>query len=61
LYIQPESVQLALQILDGTDIRGCKICVERAKFEMKGNFDPAKKKKKLSNKAKQKLKERQQK
>ncbi|KAK0053314.1 HIV Tat-specific factor 1 [Biomphalaria pfeifferi] len=60
-YIKPESVNLALQILDGMDIRGNKISVERAKFEMKGEFDPSKKKKKLNNKAKQKLKERQQK
>ncbi|KAH9508976.1 HIV Tat-specific factor 1 [Bulinus truncatus] len=60
-YIKPESVTLALQILDGMDVRGHAISVERARFEMKGNFDPTKKKKKLSNKAKQRLKERQQK
>jgi len=53
-------VDLALNILDGWDIRGNAIRVERAKFELKGEFDPKKKKKKLSNKAKQKLKERQQ-
>ena len=34
---------------------------QRSKFELKGDFDPKKKKKKLSNKAKQKLKEKQQK
>ncbi|XP_059152638.1 HIV Tat-specific factor 1 homolog [Physella acuta] len=60
-YIKPESVTLALQIVDGMDLRGHTITVERAKFELKGQYDPKKKKKKLSNKAKQKLKERQQK
>ncbi|GFO33480.1 hypothetical protein PoB_005998500, partial [Plakobranchus ocellatus] len=59
-YIKPESVELALNILDGWDVRGHAIKVERAKFELKGEYDPKKKKKKLSNKAKQKLKERQQ-
>ncbi|GFR87624.1 HIV Tat-specific factor 1 [Elysia marginata] len=59
-YIKPESVELALNILDGWDLRGHAIKVERAKFELKGEYDPKKKKKKLSNKAKQKLKERQQ-
>lgn len=43
------------------EVRGHTLSAERAKFEMKGEFDPKKKKKKLSNKAKQKLKERQQK
>ncbi|CAG5133244.1 unnamed protein product, partial [Candidula unifasciata] len=60
-YIKPESVQLAFQIIDGMELRDHKVTVERAKFQMKGSFDPKKKKKKLSNKAKQKLKERQQK
>ncbi|XP_061169553.1 HIV Tat-specific factor 1-like [Saccostrea echinata] len=60
-YIKVESVELALKILDGYDIRGHKIHVERAKFTMKGNFDPSKKRKKLTNKEKKRLKEKQQK
>lgn len=40
-YVKIESVQLALQILDGADFRGDgkskkTVTVERAKFEMKG-------------------------
>jgi len=54
-------VDLALKILDGSNVHGSTISVERAKFELKGDFDPSKKKKKLSNKAKRKMKERQQK
>ncbi|XP_014787072.1 HIV Tat-specific factor 1 homolog [Octopus bimaculoides] len=60
-YIKPESVSLALQILDGYDVRGKKIKVEMAKFEMKGKFDPSKKKRKLTNKEKKKFKEKQEK
>lgn len=36
-----------------------KIHVERAHFEQKGDFDPAKKKKKLTAKQKKRLKEKQ--
>ena len=54
-------MELALDVLDESDVKGHKIKVERATFELKGEFDPKKKKKKLSNKAKNKLKERQQK
>lgn len=60
-YIKVESVELALKILDGYEVRGNKIHVERAKFTMKGNFDPSKKRKKLTNKEKKRLKEKQQK
>lgn len=59
--LQVESVELALKILDGYEVRGNKIHVERAKFTMKGNFDPSKKRKKLTNKEKKRLKEKQQK
>ena len=55
--LQPESVQLAIQMLDGTQIddRRHTIHVERAKFTMKGNFKPElKKKKKKPNKKKKK-------
>ena len=58
-WLQSESVDLALQLLDGLDWRGYKVCVEKAKFEMKGAYDPKKKKKKLSNKQKRDMKERQ--
>ena len=48
--------------MDGADVRGYKVYVERAKFEKKGTFDPnLAKKKKLSNKQKRKLKEKQEK
>ena len=35
-YIKPESVELALTILDGSDFKGNTVSVEKAKFEMKG-------------------------
>jgi hypothetical protein len=57
--MQQESVELALNILDGSNVNGNTISVERAKFQLKGDFDPTKKKKKLSNKAKRKMKEKQ--
>ena len=60
LLLQSESVDLALQLLDESELRGHKIHVEKAKFEMKGNYDPNKRKyKKLSNKEKRKAKENQ--
>ncbi|KAI1730708.1 RNA recognition motif domain-containing protein [Ditylenchus destructor] len=59
-YVKMESVQLALQILDGWDLDGHKVHVERAKFELKGSFDPSKKKKKLTVAQKKKFFENQQ-
>ena len=53
-------MDLALQILDGYYIRDHMISVEKAKFELKGQFDP-KKKKKLNNRQKKKLREKQEK
>lgn len=47
-YFKPESVELALKILDDWDLRGHRVHVERAKFEMKGEFDPKKKKRRLT-------------
>lgn len=58
-FIKKESVDLILNLLDGADYKGHKIHVERAQFHMKGDYDPSKKKKKLTNKEKRKLKERQ--
>jgi len=49
-YIKPESVSLALAILDGSDFKGNKVSVERAKFQQKGNYDPKLKPKKLNKK-----------
>lgn len=55
-YIKVESVDLALKILDGSEIRGKTLSVQRAKFQMKGAYDPA-----LKPKRKKKDKERQKK
>ncbi|KAK1127852.1 hypothetical protein K0M31_003343 [Melipona bicolor] len=52
-----ESVDLALKILDKSQIRGKTLSVQRAKFQMKGEtYDPA-----LKPKRKKKDKERQKK
>ncbi|XP_076623351.1 RRM1_TatSF1_like and RRM2_TatSF1_like domain-containing protein barc [Colletes latitarsis] len=57
IYIKVESVDLALKILDNSQIRGKTLSVQRAKFQMKGNaYDPA-----LKPKRKKKDKERQKK
>lgn len=56
-YLMPESVKLCLQLLDGSEYKNHKISVEKAKFELKGKYDPSKaavideaKKKKLGKK-----------
>lgn len=55
--MQKESVVLALQLLDGYDVRGRKIKVERARFTMKGDeYDPNLKPKKKRKKDKEKMK-----
>ena len=62
VYLQPESVDLALQVLDESEIRGKTITVERAKFEMKGEYDAVKaKRRKMTNKEKKRLREKQEK
>ena len=53
-YIKPESVQLALTILDGSVLEGKTVAVTRAKFEMKGDYDPSLKPKKLTKKQQEK-------
>ncbi|KHJ45401.1 hypothetical protein D918_04137 [Trichuris suis] len=58
-YIKKESVELAEKILDGYDIRGHKIKVQQARFELKGDYDPSKKAKRLTSKQKKLLKEKQ--
>uniref|UniRef100_A0A0N5C8N6 17S U2 SnRNP complex component HTATSF1 n=1 Tax=Strongyloides papillosus TaxID=174720 RepID=A0A0N5C8N6_STREA len=55
-YIKRESVFLALQILDGMKLEdGCTLKVEEAKFQMKGEFDPKKKKRGLTAQEKKKF------
>lgn len=54
-YIRPESVDMALNLLDGSDYRGRLLKVTRAKFEMRGDYNPALKPKR-SKKDKQKQK-----
>ncbi|CAJ0599897.1 unnamed protein product [Cylicocyclus nassatus] len=44
-----ESVDLALPILDGFNLLGKEVHVEKATFQLKGEFDPSKKRKKLTN------------
>lgn len=60
-YIRVESVDLALKLLDGSDFKNKKIKVEKAKFEMKGEYDPKLKPKMKKRKDKQKLKRMQEK
>ncbi|KAG4072522.1 hypothetical protein HA402_004611 [Bradysia odoriphaga] len=59
-YIRVESVDLALNLLDGSDVRGKRIKVQRAKFEMRGQYNPTLKPKK-KKKDKEKLKKMQEK
>lgn len=62
IFVQKESVDLALNLLDGYDVRGKKIKVEKARFTMKGNsYDPNLKPKKKRRKDKEKLKKMQEK
>ena len=61
-YLKVESVQLALTILDGSCIKpGQAIKVEKAKFELKGNYNPKLKPKKLSKKEQERAKKRHEK
>lgn len=60
-YIKIESVDLALKLLDGYDHRGHKIKVEKAKFQMKGIYNPTLKPKMKKKKEKLKLKKVQEK
>ncbi|CAH2094260.1 unnamed protein product [Euphydryas editha] len=60
-YIKIESVDLALKLLDGSDYKGNKIKVEKAHFQMKGEYNPALKPKKKKKKELEKIKKMQQK
>lgn len=60
--LQKESVDLALNLLDGYDLRGQRMSVEKAKFTMKGAaYDPSLKPKKRRKKDIEKLKKMQEK
>ncbi|KAJ0173837.1 hypothetical protein K1T71_010986 [Dendrolimus kikuchii] len=60
-YIKIESVDLALKLLDGSDFKGNKVKVERAHFQLKGEYNPALKPKKKKKKELEKIKKMQQK
>ncbi|XP_034247760.1 HIV Tat-specific factor 1 homolog [Thrips palmi] len=60
-YIKRESVDLALNILDGYEVKGKQIKVELAKFELKGAYNPSLKPKKKRRKDKEKIKKAQEK
>ncbi|CAG0923473.1 unnamed protein product [Notodromas monacha] len=60
-YIRRESVDLALQILDGYNLRGFNLKVEPAEFTQKGEYDPTKKPRKKRKQEKEKLKKMQEK
>ncbi|XP_026753158.2 HIV Tat-specific factor 1 [Galleria mellonella] len=60
-YIKIESVDLALKLLDGSDFKGHKVKVERAHFQLKGEYNPALKPKKKKKKELEKIKKMQQK
>ncbi|KAJ6663318.1 hypothetical protein lerEdw1_010454, partial [Lerista edwardsae] len=48
-YLKRESVELALKLLDENEIRGHKLHVEVAQFQLKGEYDASKKKKKCKD------------
>ncbi|XP_048369953.1 HIV Tat-specific factor 1 [Sphaerodactylus townsendi] len=48
-YLKRESVELALKLLDENEIRGYKLHVEMAQFQLKGEYDASKKKKKCKD------------
>jgi len=54
-YIKIESVELALQIIDGSTLRGKTIKVEKAKFTLKGEYDPKLKPKKKRKKEQERI------
>ena len=54
-------MQLSMQILDGWNLNGNTIHVEKAQFQQKGEFDPTKKKRRLTPAQKKKFFDQQQK
>jgi len=59
--LKVESVELALNILDGSVLSGRTVGVERAKFQLKGEYDPTKKPRKRKKKDTEKLRKKQEK
>ena len=57
--LQIESVDLALNFLDGGRLRDSTVRVERAKFTLKGQYDPTKKPKKRKKRELEKMKKKQ--
>ncbi|KAM4544738.1 17S U2 SnRNP complex component HTATSF1 isoform 1-T2 [Odontesthes bonariensis] len=45
-YLKKESVALAMRLIDESEVRGYRLHVESARFELKGQYDASKKKKK---------------
>ncbi|KAM9847152.1 17S U2 SnRNP complex component HTATSF1 [Aulostomus maculatus] len=45
-YLKRESVELAMRLIDESEVRGYRLHVEAARFELKGQYDASKKKKK---------------
>ncbi|RXG69191.1 HIV Tat-specific factor 1-like protein [Armadillidium vulgare] len=60
-YIKVESVELALQILDGYKLGNNTVKVERAKFTLKGEYNPSLKPKKRRKKDLEKIQKKQEK
>lgn len=58
-YIRLESVDLALKLLDGFTYNDHEIHVERAKFQMKGEYNPSLKPRKPKKKDLEKIKKKQ--
>uniref|UniRef100_A0A1I7UD52 17S U2 SnRNP complex component HTATSF1 n=1 Tax=Caenorhabditis tropicalis TaxID=1561998 RepID=A0A1I7UD52_9PELO len=58
-YIKKESVELACNILDGAQLKGHELKVEEAQFQMKGEFDPSRKRRKLTAAQKKRYMEQQ--
>lgn len=47
--LQKESVALAIRLIDESEVRGYRLHVEAARFELKGQYDASKKKKKAKD------------
>ncbi|GJQ68277.1 hypothetical protein Trydic_g16873 [Trypoxylus dichotomus] len=60
-YIRVESVDLALKLLNDSMFKGKKLKIERAKFQMRGEYDPKLKPKTKKRKEKEKVKKMQEK
>ncbi|CAJ0930435.1 unnamed protein product, partial [Mesorhabditis belari] len=58
-YVKQESVELATTLLHESMFKGSKISVEEAHFEMKGDYDPAKKKRRLTAQQKKRFLDQQ--